>query len=109
MKIRKIGKFLSLFPILGITLTPFGIYIVERYLKDKLMINHESIHWKQQLEMGIIFFYIWYLVEWLIKYLLHGKQAYYHLSFETEAYYNEDDLNYLYTRKHYAWIKYLLK
>ena len=61
------------------------------------------------LEMGIIFFYIWYLVEWLIKYLLHGKQAYYHLSFETEAYYNEDDLNYLYTRKHYAWIKYIFK
>ena len=109
MKIRKIGKFLSRFSILGICLAPFGIYIVERYLKDKFIINHESIHWKQQMEMGILLFYIWYGLEWCIKFLLHGKQAYYHLSFELEAYYNEDNLNYLYTRKHYAWIKYLLK
>jgi hypothetical protein len=109
MKIRKIGKFLSLFSILGICLAPFGIYIVERYLKDKFIINHESIHWKQQMEMGILLFYIWYGLEWFIKLFIYGKRAYYHLSFEIEAYYNEDNLDYLKTRKHYAWIKYILK
>ena len=92
---------------IGITLSPFGIYIKDKYLTNKFVINHESIHWKQQLEMGILFFYIWYGLEWLIKLFIYGKQSYYHLSFELESYNNEDDLNYLIKRKHFARIKYI--
>lgn len=33
--------------------------------------------------------------------------AYHDISFEEEAYGNEKDLNYLKTRKHYAWLKYI--
>ncbi len=29
--------------------------------------NHEKIHLRQQLEMLILFFYIWYAVEFLIR------------------------------------------
>jgi hypothetical protein len=94
----------------GITLSPFGIYIKENYLTNKYIINHESIHWKQQMEMGILLFYIWYGIEWFIKMFIYGKeQAYYHLSFELEAYNSEDDLNYLIKRKHFSWFKYINK
>ena len=60
-------------------------------------------------EMGYIFFYIWYVIEYIIIRLFHNKQngAYHDVSFEEEAYKHEHDLNYLATRKHYNWIKYI--
>ncbi len=112
LKVKKMNKFVSFITggwAAGITLSPFGIYIMEKYITNKFIINHESIHWKQQMEMGILLFYIWYGLEWFIKLFIHGKQAYYHLSFELEAYYHEDDLNYLIKRKHFSWFKYINK
>jgi hypothetical protein len=106
-KIKKIGWFLSIFPIAGITLAPFGIYVLEKYLKDLKIINHESIHWKQQMEMLIIFFYLWYVIEWIIRIFVNGNNAYKSLSFEREAYQNDDNLKYLETRKHFSWWKYI--
>jgi len=96
---------------LAITLAPFGIYVNQKYrtpenLSERTK-NHEMIHWKQQLEMLIIFFYLWYLLEWIIKLFKYGKKAYMNLSFEREAYDNDDNLNYLETRKHYSWVKYI--
>jgi len=108
-KIKNFTKFLRLFckkSVIGITLCPFGIYV--KNIKSILVINHEKIHWQQQLEMFILPFYIWYLIEWLIK-LLFFKDAYRNISFEREAYYNEYDLNYLKSRKHYAWVKFIFK
>ena len=76
-------------------------------ISDRLF-NHESIHTAQMKEMLYIPFYLWYVIEWLIK--LFGKDsAYRSISFEREAYTNQDDLNYLKTRKHYCWIKRLFK
>lgn len=99
----------------GITLWPF-IILREIYdasppwrRKAARIINHESIHIKQQEEMLIIPFYIWYVTEWFIKLFFYGKQAYYNISFEREAYDNDDNLSYLSNRKHYAWIKRILK
>jgi len=110
-KVKKINGLLKLIlskDIIGITLAPFGIYLNDKYLSDKDTINHESIHWKQQLEMLVIFFYLWYGIEWFIRLLVNGKDyAYYYISFENEAYKNEDDLEYLSKRKHFAWIKYV--
>jgi hypothetical protein len=110
MKIKKTTKFLKFIlgeHIIGITLAPFGIYIREDYLDDDITINHEKIHWKQQMEMLIIFFYVWYGIEWFWKTGLYGKLAYYALSFEREAYQNDQNLNYIPTRKWYSWIKYI--
>lgn len=72
-------------------------------------INHEKIHTKQMIEMLFIFFYLWYGFEYLIIRLFHKKQndAYHDVSFEEEAYNNDDNLNYIDTRKHYAWFKYI--
>lgn len=57
-------------------------------------------------EMGYIFFYIWYFIEWLIR-LCISKNAYRSISFEREAFDNDQNLNYLDSRKSYYWIKYI--
>lgn len=112
LKVKKMNWFVSTITFgwaAGITLAPFGIYIKEKYLTNKRMINHESIHWKQQMEMLIIFFYLWYLIEWIIRIPINRKKAYVSLSFEREAYNNDDNLVYLNTRKSFSWIKYIKK
>lgn len=70
------------------------------------LIQHERIHTAQMIEMGFIGFYLWYLVEWLIRLPMKGR-AYTHISFEREAYAHMNDKNYLMRRRHYAWWKYL--
>lgn len=91
----------------AITLYPFGIYVQKNPSVDT--INHESIHWQQQKEMLCIFFYIWYLLEWIIKLFIYGKNAYYNISFEREAYKNSSNNKYLISRKKYLWVKYIFK
>ncbi|WP_229236207.1 hypothetical protein [Emticicia sp. TH156] len=89
----------------GITLFPF--IIVRPRNPDKVLINHERIHIRQQLELLVIPFYIWYVAEWLYHYLRCGEwwTAYRRIGFEKEAYANQEDLNYLKTRKLWAFLK----
>ena len=93
----------------AITLAPFGIYIRKEYLNEGGLATmyEEKIHWRQQVEMGIIFFYLWYLIEWGIRLFKYGKRAYNNISFEREAKANRHNLDYLRTMKPYAWVKYL--
>ena len=70
------------------------------------LIQHERIHTRQMIEMGFIFFYLFYVIEWLIRIPMQGR-AYLNISFEREAYQHMDDPNYLIHRKPYAWVKYL--
>lgn len=63
------------------------------------LLNHERIHLRQQIEMLIIPFYIWYLIEYVTK-------GYYKNRFELEAYTNDSNMNYLSKRKWFAFIKY---
>lgn len=93
----------------GITLYPF---IFVRELKDKnnaVLIYHERIHLRQQLEMLIIPFYIFYLLEWLVKWCYYRNRhvAYKNLSFEREAYQNETNFEYLKHRKWFQFLKYV--
>lgn len=83
----------------------FGILFVRENAKlDAKTINHEEIHTAQMKEMLYIFFYLWYVIEWIIR--LFGKgNAYRKVSFEKEAYNNQDDVTYLTKRKHYNWLK----
>jgi hypothetical protein len=64
------------------------------------LINHERIHLRQQLEMLIIPFYIWYLIAYY-------RKGYYNVSFEKEAYANENNLTYLKKRRIFEFRKYL--
>lgn len=114
MRLKMMGNFLNIITgsnVLAITLCPFGIYFRDKEsLNNQKTINHESIHWKQQLEMLVIFFYIWYLVEWIIRIFINGKKmAYISISFEQEAYDNDRNMLYLYNRKHFVWFKYIFK
>lgn len=86
--------------VVAITLFPFGIYVRDFGIKT----YHEQIHWVQQKEMLCLFFYLWYLIEWFIKLFKYKNKAYYAISFEREAYDNESNLNYLKTRKSFAWL-----
>ena len=116
MRIRPINKLIkSTFgkifgPFVGISLCPFGIYFDKSILMkpmDNCLLNHEKIHWHQQMEMLIIPFYIWYVTEYLIKRKIDKTTAYVSLSFERESYINQYDLDYLKKRKPYSWVKYL--
>ena len=88
----------------------------------KRTLNHESIHTEQMKEMLYIFFYIWYLIEWLIKipcswfykqpenHRAISKVPYRSISFEQEAFYNQYDYEYLNgKRKRYNWLKRVFK
>ena len=62
----------------GITIYPF-VFIKFKALKtDVVLINHEKIHLKQQLELLIIPFYVFYGIEFLLKIIKYKnwEQAY---------------------------------
>jgi len=112
MKVKKMNWFVKILTFgwaSAITLAPFGIYIREKYLDDEFMINHEKIHWRQQLEMLVIFFYLWYLIEWIIRIFINKGLAYRMICFEQEAYKNDYNLYYLDYRKKFTWFKYIHK
>ena len=70
----------------------FGVLFVREGVKiTEEMINHEKIHTAQMKEMLYIFFYLWYVIEWVIRLFKKGD-AYRNISFEKEAYINEDYL-----------------
>lgn len=75
----------------------------------KDIINHEHIHARQQLEMLWLFFFIWYITEYIVKLIRYRDQykAYRSLAHEKEAYANDSDPDYLHNRKAYSWLKYL--
>lgn len=95
--------------IAAITLYPFILLKRPEDKGNTVLINHEKIHIRQQVEMLVIFFYLWYVAEyyyWLFK-LNDSYLAYKYISFEREAYAMEDDGNYLQTRPFWSFIKYL--
>lgn len=77
--------------------------------RAKQVINHESIHFQQAIELGVLPFYLLYVLEWLLKLPFYGAQAYENISFEREAYGNDEDLEYLKNRVRYNWLKLIIK
>ena len=69
--------------------------------------RHETIHFKQWMELGIVGFALLYILSYLYNLIKfrNGEQAYRMIIFEREAYLNEDDTSYLETRRPYAWIR----
>ena len=90
----------------AMTVWPF-IFVDKNARMDATTLHHEEIHGKQQVEMLIVFFLLWYVLEWLIRLIVYrnAHKAYRMIGFEQEAYLNELDGDY--KRKHYAWLKYL--
>ncbi|MBT8326211.1 MAG: hypothetical protein KJP21_00725 [Bacteroidia bacterium] len=97
-------RFLLPQSVTAIALWPFVFFKNKEFSTNKVILNHEKIHLKQQIELLIIFFYIIYLVEYivlLITHLNHDK-AYRNISFEKEAYLKDKDLDYLKKRKFWS-------
>lgn len=109
-----------------------GILFTKTDNPSKITINHEEIHSKQIFELLVVLFYLWYGIEWFIRFIpLWGfkfywnksskkglkrlqyvlgeisHDAYRSISFEKEAYSNQSNLEYLNTRKPYIFIKYI--
>lgn len=101
-------------------LIPFPGYVAMTFAgriwtrKEKLnaqTLRHESIHIRQEAEMLYLGFCLWYMVEYLfirvIQYRFDFNKAYRNISFEREAYANEDKEGYLGNREFWAFLIYL--
>lgn len=98
------------------------------------VVNHESIHLRQQVEVGVTLlavmsllcltviswwwmivapfgYYALYALEYIIRLFAYGRghEAYRNISFEQEAFLNERNYNYLQERKAFAWVKYFTR
>ena len=102
----------------GVTFFPF-IFLVdfvnppedmEIIYKPEEIVNHETIHFQQALETGIIGFYAIFLLEFIIKSIIYRniKDGYRNISFEVEAYKYMKNMKYLENRKRYTWVRYIL-
>lgn len=113
----------------------FGILFVRgEAVIDEVTMNHERIHARQLWEIIFAFlpfwilmtfiispwillfapwsFYLWYVIEWLIRGLLKitkidksSISAYRSLLFEREAYANQNNMEYLTSRKLFAFLR----
>lgn len=99
----------SRLPANGMAIFPFIIIKDKRMKTDPVLVNHERIHFRQQLELLIMPFYLLYLLNYLVNLIRYKNHylAYFNLFFEKEAYAHEHDLVYLKKRKFFAWIKYV--
>lgn len=89
-----------------------GILFVRKEYKGRLsddLERHEAIHTAQMKEMLYVGFYVWYIIEWLIR-LLFTKDAfkitaYLNISFEREArmYAQKTDPEWITVRPHFFW------
>jgi hypothetical protein len=88
----------------AITLWPFIVFKNKADIENTVLINHERIHLRQQLELLILPFYILYLCEYVVLLFRYknAQQAYLSISFEREAYTHQADLNYLSKRRFWA-------
>ncbi|MDT0555838.1 hypothetical protein [Patiriisocius hiemis] len=93
----------------GITLWPFIVVRLKELVNDKVFMNHEKIHLRQQIEMLVLPFYLWYGIEFIIRLIQYKNRnlAYRNISFEREAYGNEKDLCYLKQRSFWKFIRFI--
>ena len=93
----------------GLTVFPFVIIKYRFDSENKILVNHEKIHIRQQMELLVLPFFLWYFVEYAVRLLQYrnANLAYRNISFEREAYANESHLNYLEARTIFSFLKYL--
>ena len=101
----------SILPIPGFTaMNLCGLILARRECKplQAVTLRHEAIHTAQMRETLYVGFYLLYLLEWLVKLFIYGKEAYRDISFEREAYRYAASENYLEERRAYAWLKLII-
>ncbi len=95
----------------GITIYPFVFLANKSDRNDLVFVNHERIHIRQQLEMLVLPFFVWYAIEFIFRCIQYrnAKMADYNISFEREAYAKEKELDYLQSRSFWAFCDFLKK
>ena len=104
-----VNKFLLARHFDGVVLWPFVVVRRKELKNDPIFMNHERIHLRQQLELLIIFFFVWYFFEYFLRLIKYrdSYKAYSKICFEREAYRNEKNLGYLKKRKLWNFRKFL--
>ena len=84
----------------GLALYPFILLSDTSQLNNSVLLNHERIHLRQQIELGLVPFYVIYLGHHLLLRIRGAGhlEAYYQNIFEKEAYANEKNATYLASR-----------
>lgn len=92
----------------AITIFPFIFLKYPEFKGNLILINHEKIHIRQALELGVVIFYLWYVIEFMVHYIRYHDfyRAYHAISFEREAYANESDMDYLGKRRMWGFWRY---
>ena len=104
----KIPIWLSKISPIEIGAITLGPVVVSRGTTSTTTRTHETIHWQQYIETGILGFPVLYFIYWLwglVKYK-EGRKAYTQIPFEQEAYNNEEQVDYLIHRRRWIWLKY---
>lgn len=80
------------------------------YFRKATLLNHELIHTAQYKELLYVFYLPLYLLNYIINLFVYFsfKKAYKNICFEREAKAHESSDYYVYTRRHFAWISYIL-
>ena len=106
-RIPKILSTVAPFEVGGVA---FFIFVWTRGVATPRLRNHETTHWKQQVEGLFALQWISYALWWVVLLAYHRDTylAYRMSPYEIEAYDNQDDPTYNdQVRKPYAWIKYI--
>jgi len=98
---------LSKFSPIDIWAISLAFWVFCRGELSKTTKRHETIHFQQWIELGIVGFLVLYPLFYLIGLIRYRnrRMAYIENPFEREAYQNERKYTYLEKRKRYAWIK----
>ena len=105
----KIPVWLSYLAPIDIGAITLGPIVISRGEMSETVKRHETIHYQQYLELAFVGFIILYLGWWALNLLKGqgGDDAYFNIPFEREAYYNDEDEDYLENRKRFAWTHYI--
>lgn len=100
---------LSYLRVRGMALYPFILLKHKSARADRVLINHEKIHLRQQLELLIIPFYLFYFINYIYNLITTSdhETAYRNIIFEQEAYDHEKEGDYLKKRKLFSFLNYL--
>jgi len=103
----KVPAMLSKLAPITIGAISLAFWVFVRGKADERVRTHETIHFRQQMELLLLPFYILYGAFYLVGLVRYrdGKKAYRMIPFEQEAYGNEEDETYLAVRRHFAWVK----
>ena len=89
---------------MAFTIYPF-IIATKDEKQNPVLMNHETIHLKQEKELFLILFLILFYAHsfWILLTKLSVRKAYLLNMFEVEAYANKNDFSYSNNRKKFGW------